>query len=76
MYSSYCDCGKFVKWLDPPPVLQQQEEDENILSPSPSKQDPPPEEQEKEKQHAWFISRGAEICDVGEGICKFDFFAD
>ncbi|KAI7852340.1 WD40-repeat-containing domain protein [Circinella umbellata] len=72
MYSSYCDCGKFVKWLDPSPVIQQQQqEDENTRpssSSSPIKEDSPQKEQEKESQHAWFISRGAEICDVGEGI--------
>lgn len=31
-------------------------------------------EEQKEtskQQHAWFISRGAEICDVGEGLCKY-----
>ncbi|KAI9321404.1 WD40-repeat-containing domain protein [Dichotomocladium elegans] len=41
MYSSYCDCGKFVKWLDAP---------------------------HQDEPHAWFVSRGAEMCDVDEGV--------
>lgn len=48
IYSSYCDCGKFIKWLDEPAAEGTSEE--------------PP--------HAYFVSRGAEICDVAEGVCK------
>lgn len=29
---------------------------------------------EEEGQYAWFISRGAELCDVSEGVCKYRFF--
>ncbi|KAI9252833.1 WD40-repeat-containing domain protein [Phascolomyces articulosus] len=73
MYSSYCDCGKFVKWLDAPSLKQLQEEQRCDASSSSSfslvKQDDTPQVQEQEeRQHAWFISRGAEMCDVGEGI--------
>ncbi|KAI8137988.1 WD40-repeat-containing domain protein [Fennellomyces sp. T-0311] len=45
MYSSYCDCGKFVRWLDAPA-----------------------EDGSDDQRHAYFISRGAEMCDIGEGI--------
>lgn len=39
------------------------------------KKEPSPEDQKEtpKQQHAWFISRGAEICDVGEGLCKYIF---
>jgi hypothetical protein len=53
IYSSYCDCGKFVKWLD-----------ESLYS------DPG----NTENQYAWFISRGAELCDLSDGVCKFYMF--
>lgn len=37
-----------------------------------------PEDQKEasKQQHAWFISRGAEICDVGEGLCTYTIFLD
>lgn len=37
------------------------------------KKESSPEEQKEtpKQQHAWFISRGAEICDVGEGLCTY-----
>lgn len=54
LYSSYCDCGKFVRWLDESLYLKQAEKNK-----------------EEEGQYAWFISRGAELCDVSEGVCKY-----
>lgn len=47
MYSSYCDCGKFIRWLDEPT------------------------RNESDVEFSWFISRGAEMCDLEDGICKF-----
>ncbi|KAL9550086.1 hypothetical protein MBANPS3_004897 [Mucor bainieri] len=44
MYSSYCDCAKFIDWLD----------DDTSSS--------------HNRQHAWLISRGAELCDQSEGV--------
>lgn len=64
MYSSYCDCGKFVTWLDEfadKPVKKEEEEEIDI-----DKMDEDPAE-----QYAWFITRGAEMCDVEEGVCKY-----
>ncbi|KAL1931992.1 hypothetical protein VTP01DRAFT_9048 [Rhizomucor pusillus] len=61
MYSSYCDCGKFVTWLDEfadKPVKKEEEEEIDI-----DKMDEDPAE-----QYAWFITRGAEMCDVEEGV--------
>ncbi|KAI8379820.1 WD40-repeat-containing domain protein [Choanephora cucurbitarum] len=51
LYSSYCDCGKFVKWLDED--LYRQNNTNMDLDESP---------------YAWFISRGAELCDVSDGV--------
>ncbi|KAI8375962.1 WD40-repeat-containing domain protein [Radiomyces spectabilis] len=51
MYSSYCDCGKFIQWLD------DEEEEVDIET-----------MQVDEPGRAWFISRGAEMCDVEEGV--------
>lgn len=44
MYSSYCDCGKFIRWLDEPT-----KDESNV-------------------EFAWFISRGAEMCNLEDGI--------
>ncbi|KAI7853079.1 WD40-repeat-containing domain protein [Circinella umbellata] len=55
MYSSYCDCGKFITWLDEPKKEEMKEEDkmdqDNDVAP-----------------YSYFISRGAEMCDVDEGV--------
>lgn len=48
IYSSYCDCAKFVDWLD---EKAYQATDSN-------------------SKYAWLISRGAEMCDLSEGVCK------
>ncbi|KAG1442240.1 hypothetical protein G6F56_011151 [Rhizopus delemar] len=51
LYSSYCDCGKFVRWLDESLYMKQGEKSD-----------------EEKGEYAWFISRGAELCDVSEGV--------
>ncbi|KAG2223512.1 hypothetical protein INT45_000832 [Circinella minor] len=55
MYSSYCDCGKFITWLDEPKKEEEEEKDkmdqDNDVAP-----------------YSYFISRGAEMCDVDEGV--------
>ncbi|KAI8364922.1 WD40-repeat-containing domain protein [Blakeslea trispora] len=61
MYSSYCDCGKFIDWIDRPADVNDMEEQVNELSIN-------QEERAKDKQFAYFISRGAEMCDVSEGV--------
>ncbi|CAO3607731.1 unnamed protein product [Cunninghamella echinulata] len=56
LYTSYCDCGKFIKWLDEPQYwesVKKEEEDNN---------------KNNGQQYAWFITRGAELCDVSEGV--------
>ncbi|KAG0166791.1 hypothetical protein DFQ28_007313 [Apophysomyces sp. BC1034] len=63
MYSSYCDCGKFIKWIDEsaPESVKTTEDEVNV--------DNMDEDDEKEKeQYSWFISRGAEMCDVSDGV--------
>ncbi|KAL0083572.1 WD40-repeat-containing domain protein [Phycomyces blakesleeanus] len=69
IYSSYCDCGKFIKWLDEPIYTAQQkkltqEDDikEEKIEVDIMEEDGTPE------NYAWFISRGAEMCDVGDGV--------
>ncbi|KAI8140478.1 WD40-repeat-containing domain protein [Fennellomyces sp. T-0311] len=54
MYSSYCDCGKFITWLD---ESVRQDEEVNV-----DKMD------EDAAPSSWFISRGAEMCDVDDGV--------
>ena len=64
MYSSYCDCGKFIDWIDQPAHVDDMEKQVNELS---------MDDQEKKTESnlfAYFISRGAEMCDVSEGVCK------
>ncbi|KAF7728088.1 hypothetical protein EC973_006726 [Apophysomyces ossiformis] len=63
IYSSYCDCGKFIKWIDEATTESEkcQEDELNV--------DKMDEDDEKEKEHyTWFISRGAEMCDVSDGV--------
>ncbi|KAI7864499.1 WD40-repeat-containing domain protein [Spinellus fusiger] len=66
MYSSYCDCGKFIQWFDADAYeANQQKEDLNqeeemIDIESCIEKEP--------EQHAWFISRGTELCDISEGV--------
>jgi hypothetical protein len=57
LYSSYCDCGKFIKWLDEDRYLKETKTEGSS--------------EEDSKPFAWFVTRGAEMCDMGDGICKF-----
>ncbi|KAI7905051.1 WD40-repeat-containing domain protein [Cokeromyces recurvatus] len=59
LYSSYCDCGKFVKWLDESIYFEQQQQ---------QKDDIMDVEETTQEKYTWFISRGAEMCDVSEGV--------
>ncbi|ORX62961.1 WD40 repeat-like protein [Hesseltinella vesiculosa] len=67
LYSSYCDCGRFVDWVDADVYLEQvrqtkqlgkakQEDDSESLVDI-------EEEDEDDAPFAWFITRGAEMCD-------------
>ncbi|KAI7886126.1 WD40 repeat-like protein [Lichtheimia hyalospora FSU 10163] len=96
IYSSYCDCGKFVRWLDEADMEQQSDTTEQVNDEKKADNDKvepvdqqidtdPQKDKEKgnsannepsledkkeipQQQHAWFISRGAEMCDVSEGL--------
>ncbi|KAI8967594.1 WD40-repeat-containing domain protein [Mycotypha africana] len=80
LYSSYCDCGKFVNWLDAPPSISDMEKQVKDLTVNDEEGDGHEKEQEAKividkdegtghnRQIAWFISRGAEMCDVSEGV--------
>ncbi|KAI9250449.1 WD40-repeat-containing domain protein [Phascolomyces articulosus] len=61
LYSSYCDCGKFITWLDEPGRIQEQEEEENDVNVDKMEED-------TKAPYSYFISRGAEMCDVDEGV--------
>lgn len=69
MYSSYCDCGKFVNWVDQPTPtdVKQKTATKNPTSDDPMQID---SENQDGSLFAWFISRGAEMCDVSDGVCK------
>ncbi|KAL1915225.1 uncharacterized protein VTP21DRAFT_7501 [Calcarisporiella thermophila] len=52
IYSSYCDCGKFIRWLDADDEYQVgADADAN----------------EESIRHAYFVTRGAELCDLEDG---------
>ncbi|KAI7865731.1 WD40-repeat-containing domain protein [Spinellus fusiger] len=73
IYSSYCDCGKFIKWLDEPIYAAQQKN--KAIEESDSKEEIEVESVQEKKRlenYAWFISRGAEMCDVGDGVSSKD----
>lgn len=57
LYSSYCDCGKFIKWLDEDRYLEETKAEGSS--------------EKDEQPYAWFITRGAEMCDMGDGICEY-----
>ncbi|KAI8362685.1 WD40-repeat-containing domain protein [Choanephora cucurbitarum] len=62
MYSSYCDCGKFIDWIDQPAHVDDMEKQVNELSVDDR------ERKTESNLFAYFISRGAEMCDVSEGV--------
>lgn len=76
LYSSYCDCGKFVNWVDAPDSDELTHIEKQVVDLVVTDMDvdlassKDEEEEEAGNQFAWFISRGAEMCDVSDGICK------
>jgi hypothetical protein len=81
MYSSYCDCGKFVNWVDQPTdglsdiekqvdELAVTDDAKTTEKPSSSSNDPMEIDTTESASYSWFISRGAEMCDVSDGVCK------
>lgn len=76
MYSSYCDCGKFINWVDEKAdspagdSVSDIEKQVDELAVTDAENDPMQVDATAEK-YAWFISRGAEMCDVSDGVCKY-----
>ncbi|KAI9305369.1 WD40-repeat-containing domain protein [Cunninghamella echinulata] len=102
MYSSYCDCGKFIHWLDEIEYITNQkkykeidkENKEDVTEKNKSKGkgkgkakeidikkgekeededtivniDEMDEDDHDQREYAWFISRGAEMCDIDDGV--------
>ncbi|KAI8384971.1 WD40-repeat-containing domain protein [Radiomyces spectabilis] len=66
MYSSYCDCGKFIRWLDEDAYMQQQ--NETVKKEEDNETQVDKMDQDSKQDYAWFISRGAEMCDVSDGV--------
>lgn len=56
LYSSYCDCGKFIKWLDEAKYLNKDADSMDI------------DDEATQDEYAYFITRGAELCDVSDGV--------
>lgn len=75
MYSSYCDCGKFINWVDEKNSSPAEDGVSDIekqvdeLAVTDAENDPMQVDPTTES-YAWFISRGAEMCDVSDGVCK------
>lgn len=76
MYSSYCDCGKFINWVDEKSGSPAEDGVSDIekqvdeLAVTDAESDPMQVDTTTEN-YAWFISRGAEMCDVSDGVCKY-----
>lgn len=80
-YSSYCDCGKFVNWIDQPELdktIEDMDKQVTDLSVNDIKEDELMQidniNNDQDAPYAWFISRGAEMCDVSDGVCKYTIF--
>ncbi|KAF9175777.1 hypothetical protein BGX21_005982 [Mortierella sp. AD011] len=83
MYSSYCDCGKFIKAVDfpmPPPIPEEapvvNEEEEPADSRNKKgkmKADEQKAPAPKPQQFAYFISRGVELLDSEERMIAKDY---
>lgn len=81
MYSSYCDCGKFINWVDErmnSPAgdggVSDIEKQVDELAVTDAENDPMQVDATTTtttEKYAWFISRGAEMCDVSDGVCKY-----
>lgn len=74
MYSSYCDCGKFIQPVDfpmPPPIPEEEpvvdaeEVSESVIKKGKMKADEA-EPAPRPQQYAYFISRGVELLDSEE----------
>jgi hypothetical protein len=57
LYSSYCDCAKFINWLDEPLYWEGLNDAKKVKA-------------AKNEQYAWVITRGAELCDEETGVGK------
>ncbi|CDH56037.1 wd g-beta repeat-containing protein [Lichtheimia corymbifera JMRC:FSU:9682] len=76
IYSSYCDCGKFIKWVDEPAYKEAQAkataavktEEEEEINVEKMDEDNNNNNTASNEEYAWFISRGAEMCDVEDGV--------
>ncbi|KAI9476240.1 MAG: WD40-repeat-containing domain protein [Benjaminiella poitrasii] len=76
IYSSYCDCGKFIHWVDDDQqetsVIDEMEkrvEELSVVENEEGKQSNDSKTTDEEAaSFAWFISRGAEMCDVSDGV--------
>ncbi|KAK3814440.1 MAG: WD40-repeat-containing domain protein [Benniella sp.] len=85
MYSSYCDCGKFITAVDfplPPPIPEEapaaedgaEEIKESIIRKGKMKAtEPAPTPGPKPQQFAYFISRGVELLDSEERMIAKDY---
>ncbi|KAI1318398.1 hypothetical protein EDD11_006736 [Mortierella claussenii] len=82
MYSSYCDCGKFITAVDfpmPPPIPEEApavKEEEDPTTPIMKKGKMKAEEPlpvAKPQQFAYFISRGVELLDSEERMIAKDY---
>jgi len=72
IYSSYCDCGKFINWLDEDLHLQGlgggMDDKENIKDPAePRKAKRRGGSKKESGGYSWLITRGPELCDLQDG---------
>lgn len=81
MYSSYCDCGKFIQPVDfpmPPPIPEEEpvvdieEVSESAIKKGKMKADET-EPAPRPQQYAYFISRGVELLDSEERMIAKDY---
>ncbi|KAI7906648.1 WD40-repeat-containing domain protein [Cokeromyces recurvatus] len=68
MYSSYCDCGKFIHWVDDQQQTTVIDEVERRVEELSVVEEEEQSNKSNDTPFAWFISRGAEMCDVSEGV--------
>ncbi|KAF9911170.1 hypothetical protein BX616_010648 [Lobosporangium transversale] len=83
MYSSYCDCGKFITAVDfpmpppipePAPVIKEEEAPIEIHTrKGKMKAEEPAPPAPKQQQFAYFISRGVELLDSEERMIAKDY---
>ncbi|KAF9439182.1 hypothetical protein BGZ76_009354 [Entomortierella beljakovae] len=81
MYSSYCDCGKFIRAVDfplPPPIPEEtptvnEEEEPTDVRNKKGKMKADDVPASKPQQFAYFISRGVELLDSEERMIAKDY---